>query len=72
MKIYGIQNNPSLKFSGLIVKNNKKIPTSSIINPTPQDLKVMAEKSKKQLDELGLVLIKEVKLSIKNVSRSKR
>ncbi|MCM1340078.1 MAG: hypothetical protein NC191_10440 [Muribaculaceae bacterium] len=68
MKINNGQNNLPLKFTGFI-KCSKKIPTISIINPTPEDLIKLEEKSKTQIEKLGLKIIKEVKLSIGNINK---
>lgn len=64
MKINNVQNVQSVRFTGLI-KHNKKIPTISLINPTSEDLRKLEEESKKQIEELGLIVIKKVQLAIR-------
>lgn len=70
MKIYAMQNYSPVNFTGLSNKT-KIVKTISISNPTPEDLKKLEERSKKQIEKLGLTVIKELKISLGLGSKSK-
>ncbi len=64
MKTQRIQSHSPIRFTGLI-KSTKTVPANIMINPTKEALKESEARWQKQLEDLGLVVIKEVKLSIK-------
>lgn len=70
MQIQSIQGYSSIKFSGF-VKTNKTFPVESLVNPTEEVLKQNKIKWQKMLEEMGLVVLKEVKLGLKSSSKNK-
>ncbi len=65
MKTQRIQSYSPIRFTGLI-KGTKTVPANIMNNPTKEALKESEARRQKQIEDLGLVVIKEVKLSMKH------
>lgn len=63
MKIETIQTATPIHYKGLI-KSSKAVPVHIMNNPTPEMLKESEMRFKKQMEDLGLVIIKEIKCYI--------
>ena len=70
MRISNVQNCQTVKFTSLF-KKVTTVPVLSIKNPTLDDLRKLEEKSKKEREKLGLVIIKEIKLQLGSKSSAK-
>ncbi len=65
MKINMYQNNYPIKFTSFDVCNKKIIKNTTKINPTKEDIKNIEQEMQKQIQEMGLKVIKEVKCILK-------
>ncbi len=63
MKIQMIQNCSSINFTGFL-KKPKNFPVNIMENPTEEVLKESEARWQKQIEDLGLVVIKKVKLFV--------